>query len=253
MLLKACIIAFSMYSIIPMPRAEWKEKDMRYMLCFYPLIGVFAGALCWLWLSFCSAHGVGSVLTAAVAAVLSPLISGSIHLDGFCDTCDALASHAPRERKLEILKDSNVGAFAVIGCCIYFLLSFGVWSEYRFTPRTAVAVAGSFVLSRAFGGFSVSALRRARRDGLAATFGDAATRRTSVVLMLYVAVCGAVMIAADPLAGTFALIAAFLVFAYHCAMAFKIFGGTTGDLAGHCTMLCELFCPAAVVLASFLR
>lgn len=253
MLLRACIIAFSMYSIIPMPRLEWRERDMRYMLCFYPLIGALIGVLCWLWLFFCDFVGIGATLCAAVCASLSPIISGSIHLDGFCDTCDAIASHATRERKLEILKDSNVGAFAVIGCCLYFLLDFGVWSEIRFTPGTAVVLGGSFVISRALGGFSISALRRARQDGLAVTFGDATTRRVHITLLLYIPVCGAVMIAADPLAGTLALIAAALVFTYHCVMSFRVFGGTTGDLAGHCTMLCELFCPAAVVLASYLR
>lgn len=43
----------------------------------------------------------------------------------FCDTTDALSSHQPRERKLEILKDSHTGAFAVIWCAVYFILYFG--------------------------------------------------------------------------------------------------------------------------------
>ena len=39
-LMKSCLIAFSMYSRIPMPRTEWQEEDMRYVMCFFPLIGL---------------------------------------------------------------------------------------------------------------------------------------------------------------------------------------------------------------------
>ena len=44
-------------------------------------------------------------------------------MDGFCDTCDALASHQDRARKLEILKDSRVGAFAVLGLSLIHIFS----------------------------------------------------------------------------------------------------------------------------------
>ena len=42
---------------------------------------------------------------------------------------DAINSYQPVERKLEILKDSHIGAFALIWCVIYFFIDFGVWSE----------------------------------------------------------------------------------------------------------------------------
>ena len=55
-------------------------------------------------------------------AVLIPvLVTGGIHLDGLLDTADALSSWQTRERRLEILKDSHAGAFAIIVCCGYFL------------------------------------------------------------------------------------------------------------------------------------
>ena len=57
------------------------------------------------------------------------IITGGIHLDGFVDTMDAINSYQPIERKLEILKDSHIGAFALISCVTYFIISFGLWSE----------------------------------------------------------------------------------------------------------------------------
>ena len=38
------IIAIAMYSKIPMPQAEWNEKNMRYAMCFFPVVGVVIGA-----------------------------------------------------------------------------------------------------------------------------------------------------------------------------------------------------------------
>lgn len=42
-------IAFSMYSKIPMPASDWKKENMRYIMCFFPLIGVIIGGVVWLW------------------------------------------------------------------------------------------------------------------------------------------------------------------------------------------------------------
>ncbi len=43
------LIAFSMYSKIPMPQCEWNEENMAYAMCFFPWIGVAIGGVTWLW------------------------------------------------------------------------------------------------------------------------------------------------------------------------------------------------------------
>ena len=63
-----------------------------------------------------------------MAALLPLLVTGGIHLDGFLDVADARSSHQSRARKLEILKDSHVGAFAVIAMGCYLLLYTALWS-----------------------------------------------------------------------------------------------------------------------------
>ena len=98
MLFKSLISAFSMYSRIPMPQIEWKEENRRYALCFFPLIGAFIGGLILLWRYICIKIGIGSLLFGAVSAVIPIIVTGGIHLDGFCDVCDAKASCAPKER-----------------------------------------------------------------------------------------------------------------------------------------------------------
>ena len=124
-LFSSCVIAFSTYSRIPMPQVEWNEKNMRHTLACFPLVGAAVGLIFWLVDVIGYQLGLGMVLRAALLTAVPVVVTGGIHLDGYCDTVDALASHASRERKLEILKDSSAGAFAVIWCAVWFLAYFG--------------------------------------------------------------------------------------------------------------------------------
>ena len=98
--LKPVIIAFSMYSAIPMPRVEWDREGMRYALCAFPLVGLAAGAALWCWWWLCGLLGLGQLLAAAGMTLLPLLVSGGIHMDGFCDASDAIASRQGPEKRL---------------------------------------------------------------------------------------------------------------------------------------------------------
>lgn len=50
-LLKSMIIAFSIYSKIPVPQFAWEEEDMEYMMCFFPWIGGAIGLVFYGWLA----------------------------------------------------------------------------------------------------------------------------------------------------------------------------------------------------------
>ena len=112
-ILRSIVMAFCMFSRIPMPTVEWKNENMRYMLCAFPLVGAVIGLVLWLWQLLAAALGFGPLLWAAGLTLLPVAVTGGIHMDGFCDVSDALASHAPAEKKRAILKDSHTGAFAM--------------------------------------------------------------------------------------------------------------------------------------------
>ena len=127
--IRSLFIAFSTYSRIPVPQVEWSEENRKYSMCFFPLIGTVIGLLLWGWLWLCDALSISPMLRGALGALLPIFVTGGIHMDGFMDTSDAMASWQSRERRLEILKDSHVGAFAVLGCAGYLLLHAAVLSE----------------------------------------------------------------------------------------------------------------------------
>lgn len=232
-------IAFAMYSKIPMPKADWEKENMRYMMCFFPLIGIVIGAVMagWGWLA--ARLQAGDILRSAVYVLIPVAVTGGIHLDGLLDTADALSSYQPRERKLEILKDSNAGAFAVIAACCYFLAAFGVWSELN--QQQTLVLAGGFVLSRAMSGLGVASFPCAKKTGTLAMFSDAVQERV-VMLCLYVLLflSAGWMCVLEPKLGTAAVVSGWLVFFGYYRMSMKEFGGITGDLAGFFVQMCEL-------------
>lgn len=237
--LESLIVALSMYSKIPVPQIEWNKQNMRYALCWFPAVGVVTGLLVWLWSLAAGAAGVGTALRAAVFVLIPILVSGGIHLDGLLDTADALSSWQTRERRLEILKDSHAGAFAIIVCCSYFLASFAVWTEVN--AESAVILGLGFVLSRALSGFGICTFPCAKNTGLAATFANGADRKKArICLALEAAVCIAVMILLDWRRGICAAAAAIVVCLLCRRMALSKFGGITGDIQGFFLQICEL-------------
>ena len=75
-LISGFLVAFSMYSAIPVPQVNWEKKTMRWTLIFLPLVGVVIGAIQCIWFMFCRCFNA-NMLFFAVGATLIPLcISG---------------------------------------------------------------------------------------------------------------------------------------------------------------------------------
>ena len=166
--------------------------------------------------------------------------------------CDALASHQSRERKLEIMADPHVGAFAVQGCGLLLLLTFGLWCQAERTDGTLwAALLLVPALSRGLSAFAALTLPNARGGGLLAAVTGAG-RRGRWLPLCAALLCAAGLAALEPgylwIGG-----AALLALWYYVKTAKREFGGTTGDLAGWFLQLCELACLAGLVLAQSLE
>ena len=244
-LLKTIAVAFSMFSAIPMPQFAWNKDNMRYALCAFPLIGAVIGLLCWGVSAVSDMLGLPDLLRGAVFCLIPVLITGGIHLDGYADTCDALASHAGPERKQEILADPHTGAFAVIRLCGLFVLTLALWTclpAYRPVP-----ILLSFVLSRVQSGLAVSAFPLAKDTGLAHTFAEAADKRRVRIILIVLDVLLSAGLCLCGIGGACMAAAAQLVFAYYYRMSKKQFGGLSGDLAGWFLVQAEKWMLIALV------
>ena len=238
--IKALLIAVSTYSALPVPQFEWSGRSMRYSVCFFPAVGLLCGAVLWGWSLLCAAVGAGALVFASVAVCLPLLISGGIHMDGYMDTVDALSARTDRARRLEILKDPHCGAFAVIYCGIYLLLSLGLFAELYRLGRVA-AYCPIYVFSRALSAFCALRLPNARGSGMLHAYTEKAAKGVSYAALAVTAVCAAAAcVLISPSCGAAAAAAALLVLPLYRRLALRSFGGVTGDTAGFFLQLCEL-------------
>lgn len=247
--LRSLCIAVAMYSKLPAPRVDWDKKSLSWALCWFPVVGAAAGVLLAGWLALAGLLHLGPVLRGAVALLIPAALSGGIHLDGFCDTCDALGSHQSREKKLEILKDTHAGAFAILCCGLYLILFFAAWCEVDPAGNTLWVLALGPVLSRSLSGLAATSWKNARGTGLLATFTAPMDGKWArILLMLWVLAAAGGMLWLDPLTGGAAVLAAFLTCIYYRVLSCHQFGGITGDLAGYFLQLCECAMVLGVAL-----
>ncbi|MCC8044167.1 MAG: adenosylcobinamide-GDP ribazoletransferase [Clostridiales bacterium] len=242
-------IAFSMYSKLPAAQCEWSEETMKYVMCFFPWIGVIIGLLCFGWEALASYLGVRDALRNGILIVIPVAVTGGIHLDGFLDTSDAMSSWRPMEKRLEILKDSHAGAFAIICGIVYFFLLYGVLDSVR--GEMAAVYACCFVVSRSLSAFSVVTFPKASAKGTVAGFSkNAQTRVIQATSVGYLLIAAIVMFVLQPVYAAAALVGAAASFAWYYHRAMKYFGGINGDLAGYFLTVCELAMPFAMVVVS---
>ena len=242
-LLETIGVAFAMFSALPVPRIDWNERNMRYAMAAFPLIGAVIGTL---W-CVCGALPLPDMLRAAGFCLIPVAVTGGIHLDGYADTSDALSSYGDREKKLDILKDPHCGAFAVIRLCSYFTLYFALCACVRFTPRVGLIWLLALVLERCLSGYAVAAFPMAKNTGLAHTFATAADRRRVKAALLTMSVCVGGGMAC--MGGGLLVLAALAALWRYRAVAVKQFGGVTGDLAGWFLQRAELWMLAALLLS----
>ena len=233
-------MVLSMFSIIPVPRFEWKKENMAFMLANLPFAGlpVFAAAVIWFYAA--GALKIGPVAFAVVLTFLPLIISGGIHMDGYLDTHDALASFAETAKKREILKDPHIGTFAAVWGITYVALFFCAVMETEWDIGKIIIFGCMQLSARAVGAF-LSLNVYSYGSGYSGLFSSAADKRTSNIILLiyFMASCGAAAVA-DPCAAVImAAVSAFCALGVN-RMANKQFGGMSGDIAGYAIQLSAL-------------
>lgn len=239
------LIAFQFLTIIPLPSAvTWQEGDMGRSMRYFPLVGLAIGGL----LAVVH-HGCSLLLPAPLADLLLvvalALVTGCLHLDGLADVCDGFGARGSRERFLEVMKDSSVGAMGVVGIVLGLMLKYQAVAQLPTGMKS-----GAIVLFPAVARFGQVLLatgsRRARGDGLGAAF-IAGVGKTELLL----AGVTIIAVAAVILGGTgllcCILVAVFVLLAkgyFH-----RRLGGITGDIIGFSSELAEIICLLTVVAA----
>lgn len=222
----------SMFCAIPFPWHGWEEKARDRMLLCLPLIGLEIGAIWWGLLMLCDLVGLPQPIRAMVLCGAPFLLTGFMHLDGFMDVTDAVRSYRSLERRREILKDSHVGSFAVIGAILLILAQFAVSVSFYPGMRMGVLILIPAV-SRCCSVLAIQLLPPMQTS-------QYAKRQPHVVLPLLMLVCAIGW--GFWLRNKFGLTLLACVAGYGLALlrAYRSLKGMNGDISGYCLTIGEL-------------
>lgn len=193
--MKAAAAAFQFLSRFPVKaELEFTPDLMIRSTLFYPLVGFCIGIVVWLaaWISsFLLPPAPSSILILTIWVWLT----GGLHLDGWMDSADALLSYRSRERMLEIMKDSRVGAMGVIACVLLLMLKAVLLYSLIEEPLLMGIAVLPFLWSRFFMVYAMVNYKRAREgDGLAGMFegiqNDLLYKVGAVTMLLSFICCG---------------------------------------------------------------
>lgn len=201
---------------------------------WFPLVGALLGAT--LGGAWCLADQAWPApVAAAIVVVLDLGLTGMLHLDGLSDSADGLLPHLPRERRLEVMRAPDVGAFGVGVAVATILLRFAALAVLA---PSVLLLAALWAASRSGMALVLAARPYARTTGLADAFRGR-DRRTAAIAGT--GLVGAVVLASvwSLPAGVVAVLAAGSAGASVVALAQRRLGGYTGDVLGAMGMVVE--------------
>lgn len=233
----------SMFCAIPFPWNVWDEKAQEKMLLCLPLVGLEIGFFWWLlgWLG--RYLNLPALLVGFLLCAYPFLATGYIHLDGFMDVTDAVKSYRSLERRREILKDSHVGSFAVIGVVLLLLVQFALFSSMNGTADIRILI---FIpaVSRCCSIWAVLRLPKMSTSQYVGQQGKDKGWILMVVFLVIFILCGFLLCGKYALA----LLGELIGFALPLRRAYRSLEGMNGDVSGYAITLSELTAAAVLVL-----
>ena len=222
-------LALGLMTRLPLPAFEVRT-DANLATAFWalPLAGLLVGAAAGGVLLLCETAGLPARFGAIAAVALMILLTGALHEDGLADFCDGIGGGHTIERRLEIMRDSRIGAYGVIAVVVVLLaqvelIALQVGAALVPILMIAAAVArGMLAIPFAF-------LGPARGDGLAAHFGQPSPANLAVGFGWPLALGFWFL----PVAAMIALTVGSLVgIGFVSLLAWRYLGGMTGDVLG---------------------
>ncbi|MBN9244792.1 MAG: adenosylcobinamide-GDP ribazoletransferase [Mesorhizobium sp.] len=231
------------FTRLPLPVFDFRGRKLADAIWAAPLAGLAVAVIGALTYAVAARLGLASGPAAALALAATVLATGALHEDGLSDVADGFGGGRDRERKLEIMRDSRIGAYGAAALALSLLLRWNALAEIHGGWSMLAALVAAHGASRGLLGAFMHRLPPARSDGLSAGAGSV-SRQTAIAG----AGLGALVLLPLGLGGLVA--AAILlgfVFATFTALCRRQIGGQTGDTAGALQQLAEI---AVLLVAS---
>ncbi|RUT28417.1 adenosylcobinamide-GDP ribazoletransferase [Paenibacillus zeisoli] len=191
----AILAAFQFLSRFPVTvQLDFTPELLKRSTRFYPLVGSAIGIVICL-LSLISAWALPPLPASVVILIGWVYLTGGLHLDGWMDAADGLLSYRSREKMLEIMKDSRVGAMGVIACVLLLLLKVTLIASLLEKGALPLALLTVPLWSRWFMVHAIAGWPSARGvEGLAGQFDGMNYNSSRIAALLALLLSGAALV-----------------------------------------------------------
>lgn len=239
------ILAAGFLTRLPCPPVDYSDDCMARSTRWYAAVGLAIGLALAL-LFWCLA----SLLPQALAALLTiggaMLLTGALHEDGLADIADGLGGSRERDRAMEIMRDSRIGAYGVLALGMTLAIKV---SALALLPLP-VAIA-ALIMGHTFGRLSMTWLMRhlayARTDGAAGFMADGPTPNDAPLWTAGALAALLLLWLAGPVATLVTLVALVALIRLIAARLRARLGGYTGDALGASEQLTEALVPVVLL------
>lgn len=245
--MRAFLAAVQFLTVCPFPNGWCADvKALGRSTPWFPVVGLLIGCMA-AGLDYALGQVFPELLRSVLLAIFLLGVSGGLHIDGLADTADGFLSSRPKERVLEIMKDSRTGSMgaAAIVCVISLKIAvvYSLPETARWWTLIMMPLAGRSALVT-----NLSVLPYAREEG---GLGSVFHKNRSVLHVFWaLAVLSLVGWFAGVWAGLFAGVLSFAMGLLFASYVYRKIGGLTGDTLGAACEIVELV-PGLAVTAWF--
>ena len=233
--MRSFLIALQFLTIFPVKiRSEIKNEDFGLSLFYFPFVGLAIGFILSsipILFSF-----LPILVKGALILIVSVIITGGIHLDGFADTCDGFYGDKPKEKILEIMRDSRIGAMGAIGLILLLLLKFSLIVNLQGTILWKALVEMA-VFARWSQVLACGITSSARQEGKAKYFIEYSGKKNLIMGGIFTV---ALFLLMSGLKGVFLFMLPFLCVLLSLQYIKRRIGGMTGDTIGAISEIAEV-------------
>ncbi|TGQ69594.1 adenosylcobinamide-GDP ribazoletransferase [Mesorhizobium sp. M00.F.Ca.ET.186.01.1.1] len=235
-----CLVFFTR---LPLPVFDFRGRSLAAAIWAAPITGVAIGLIGAIVFATAERFGLAMGPAAALALVSTVLTTGCLHEDGLSDVADGFGGGKSRGRKLDIMRDSRIGAYGAMALVLSLLIRWSALSQMVDPTQALFALVAAHAASRGVLGAFMHLLPSARSDGLSAGAGT-----VSLETAIVGAVLGALpLLLLGPGGAIVALVLLALLFAAFQALCLNQIGGQTGDTVGALQQVSEI---AVLLVAS---
>ncbi|MGX8013286.1 adenosylcobinamide-GDP ribazoletransferase [Mesorhizobium sp. ORM8.1] len=231
------------FTRLRLPSSDFGGRSLADAIWAAPFAGLAVAVIGALVYAITSKLGLAAGPAAALTLAATMLATGCLHEDGLSDIADGFGGGRTRDSKLEIMRDSRIGAYGAAALGISLLIRWSALSQLTGPGHVFLALLAAHAASRGLFGAFMHLLPPARADGLSAGAGAVSVETAAIGAAL-----GVVALLALGLGGAIvALILLGLLFAAFRALCLSQIGGQTGDTIGALQQLGEI---AVLLIAS---